>query len=111
MYPRPRHKAVERFFDLLGSDTDTRKSWIAAFRAKRLSRAAKIAVVAAETFLLFVQGQGYAAMGTTQYITTSSALQEIRESSPVEEDQALPQGFIILSQKHGQPIRDQSILT
>jgi hypothetical protein len=104
------HKAMQCLFDLLGSDTDTRKSQITAFGTKRRGGAAKIAVMTADAFLLPVKGEGHAAIGTAQHVTAKNTLQEIRKSSPVEEDQALPRSLIILSQEHCKPIRDQSML-
>jgi hypothetical protein len=89
---------MQCLFDLLGSNTDAQKSQVAAFRTKRRSGPAKIAVMTADAFLLLVKGEGHAAMGTAQYITTKRALQEIRKSTPVEEDQALARGLIIFSQ-------------
>src|SRR6266487_295448 len=93
---RLRHKAMQRLFDLFGSDTDPRKSQIAAFGTKRRGRAAKIAMMTADVFLLPVKGEGHAAIGTAQHVTAKNTLQEIRKSSPVEEDQALPRSVIIL---------------
>jgi hypothetical protein len=101
---------MQCLFDLLGSDTDPRKSLIAAFGTKRRGRAAKIAVMTTDAFLLPVKGEGDAAIGTAQDVTAKNTLQEIRKSSPVEEDQALSRSLIILSQEHCEPIRDQSML-
>src|SRR5262244_2604226 len=101
---------MQCLFDLLGSNTDRRKRLIAAFGAKHRGRAAKIAMVTADTFLFPVKGEAHAAIGATQHVTAKSALQVVGESSPVEKDQALSRSLIILSQKRRKPIRDQSML-
>ena len=80
----PRAQGDAALFDLLGSDADTRKSQIAAFGTKRRGGAAKIAMMTTDAFLLLVKGKGHAAIGTAQHMTAKSALQIIRESSPVE---------------------------
>jgi hypothetical protein len=90
---------MQGLFDLLSSSAYAAKSQIAASRAKLGGRPAKIAVVTTNALLLPVQGERYTAVGTAQYVTTKSALQEVGESAPVEEDQALPRSFIILPQQ------------
>jgi hypothetical protein len=88
---------MQGLFDLLGSSTYATKRQIVAFRAKLGDRPAKIAVMTTNALLLPVEGERYTAVGTAQYVTAKSALQEVGESAPVEEDEALSRSFIILS--------------
>lgn len=88
---------MQGLFDLLGSSTYATKRQIATSRAKLCGSPAKIAVMTTNALLLSVEGERYAAVGTAQYVTAKGALQEVGESAPVEEDQALPRSFIILS--------------